>query len=131
MKRIAILLTLFLTGFFVQAQKPDCQSVQTGKFKCTIMIDTIPMVTLIDRQKKVQIEDDEANGIRMELKIRWTSDCSYELYEPKVIKGILPGVSSSQVIYAKIIAVTRDSYTAEVSSNYSEFKAVMEFFRIR
>jgi len=124
MKKIIAIILLLTIGCFVKAQ--DCSKVKSGRFKSVLDLDTAKYITILHRLKNIQTEETNT-GIKMQFKVTWTSDCTYELSNPKVLKGEMEGVSKDQVLYIKIIKVTSTSYTAEVTSNFADQKFVMEF----
>jgi hypothetical protein len=123
MKKIIAVILLLITGCFANAQ--DCSKVKYGKFRMVLDMDTAKFITTLHRLKNIQTEESNT-GIKMQFKVTWTSDCSYELSNPKVLKGEIDGVRNDQILYVKIIKVTSTSYTAEISSNFSDQKFVRE-----
>ena len=107
--------------FFITAGAQKCEDVRLGTFK--IAGDEVnPNESILTRTDKYQFEEVKSKGIKMQFDLKWTSDCSYELSKPRVLKGELPNVSESQVLYVKIIRVTSTDYTAEITSNFADFK---------
>ena len=100
----------------------DCKSVRTGTFRIVAEIDTLKIETIITRTGDYQIEDVPSQGIKMQFEVKWTSGCSYELHKPKILKGNLDNVSEDQILYVKIIKVTPEFYTAELSANFADAK---------
>jgi hypothetical protein len=124
MKIISIVMLLLGLGCFAHAQ--DCSKVKSGKFKSVLEFDTVKYITTLHRMKNIQTEESNT-GVKMQFKVTWTSDCTYELSHPKILKGKIEGVTDDQVLYVKIIKVSATSYTAEVTSNFYDQKMVMEF----
>ena len=124
MREIFIIIFSLTIGFFANSQ--DCSKVRVGKFKSVQEFDSIKYITTLNRMKNIQTEESNT-GLKMQFKVTWTSECSYELSHPKVVKGQLEGVADDQVLYVKIIKVTSTSYTAEVTSNFYDRKLVVEF----
>lgn len=126
-----------LSGFLFFAlagnaqEEKECNKVKTGTFRSAVRVEGREVVSMIYRKKNKQVEENAERGIRMEFVVKWTSPCSYELSEPKVVKGEFPGVSPDQVLYVKILSVTRDTYTAEVSGNFFEGATIMDFMIVK
>lgn len=86
----------------------ECDKFKQGTFK---LDDGQDVYTIIRTQNR-QIENSQRTGGTMEFKIRWMSDCSYILYDPKVIKGDdLP--SGPDTLYCKITSIDGLSYRAK------------------
>ena len=113
------------------SQTNDCNKVKNGTFKSIMGIGEEKEASVIYRKGNKQIEENIANGIKMSFTVKWTSDCTYELSKPKMLKGVLEGVADSQIIYVKIIEVTSEKYTAEVSSNFFDAVAVFSYSIVR
>jgi hypothetical protein len=109
----------------VIACSQDCSSVKFGKFKIIFEADTFKVETIITRTKDIQVEE-ASDGTKMQFHVKWTTPCSYELSKPKVLKGSLEGVSDDQVLFVKILKVTPDFYTAEMTSNFADLKATKD-----
>src|SRR5438128_12151224 len=111
MRTITTILFILFFGSFANAQ--DCSKVKIGKFKSAItMPDSKKYITILHRMQNIQTEESNT-GVKMQFKVTWTSDCSYELSNPKVLKGKMEGVRNDQVLYVKITKVTATSYMAE------------------
>ncbi|MEO7923884.1 MAG: hypothetical protein ABIR30_09410 [Chitinophagaceae bacterium] len=132
MKQFVLLLNFLLVFLAVNAQEEkECKTIRTGTFRSVLNIGGEEFVTMIYRKKDKQVEESTAQGIKMEFDVKWTSPCTYELSKPKVIKGEVPGVSSDQLLYVKILSVTKESYTAEVSSNFFAGTTIFDFTIIK
>ena len=128
MKRFIILaISIILSHFTAVCQEPDCSIVKNGTFKSVLVIDGLEFETIITRENNKQIEDNKAEGIKMAFDVKWTSACTYELSKPRILKGNVPGVTPDQVLYVRITAVTKESYTVEVTSNFFSEKASFDF----
>ncbi|HEV8285844.1 MAG TPA: hypothetical protein VGQ09_16135 [Chitinophagaceae bacterium] len=123
MKIISIIILLIFTSCLVKAQ--DCSKVKYGKFKLVLELDTMKIVTTIERVKNIQSEE-SSTGVKMQFEVKWTSSCSYELSKPKVLKGEMTDVNDQQILYVKILNVTPTYYTAEISSNFADLKLVKD-----
>ena len=123
MRWLFVLLTSLFSFLSVQAQK--CDDIKEGTFKIEAD-DVNPNESILTRTSKHQLEEVKSIGLKLQFDLKWTSDCSYELSNPKVLKGELPNVTDSQVLYVKILKVTSTYYTAEITSNFAEFKMVKD-----
>lgn len=77
-----LLLLIFLTPSIIFADKNDCGKLKEGTFK---LIDN--SVYTIVRTKDKQTENDARTGSVTEFDIKWLSECTYILFNRKVIKG--------------------------------------------
>lgn len=127
MKQLACLVAFFSLCVVSYAQGLNCKKVTTGTFKSVIDAGEEKIVTMIYREKEKQVEECVQAGLKMEFNIKWTSACTYELSNPRILKGSLPGTSASHILYVKITEVYDGGYKAEVSSNFSDVKEVMDF----
>lgn len=130
-KLICISALIFCSLIAIAQDEKDCKKVNTGIFRSELSVEGKNFVTMIYRKKDKQIEENIQMGIKMEFNVKWKSPCSYELSNPKVLKGEVPGVSPAQVLYVKILSVTKDAYTAEVSSNFFEGKTIFDFMIVK
>jgi inosine/xanthosine triphosphate pyrophosphatase family protein len=121
-KLVLVFLAILIT---VIAYSQDCSSVKFGKFKIVFEADTFKVETIITRTKDIQIEE-VSDGTKLQFHVKWTSPCSYELSKPKVLKGNLEHVADDQVLFVKILKVTPDFYTAEMTSNFADVKATKD-----
>ncbi|MBM3416275.1 MAG: hypothetical protein FJY20_07485 [Bacteroidetes bacterium] len=132
MKKIICITGLFFCSLVAVAQEEkDCKKVNTSTFRSELNVDGKNIVTMIYRKKDKQIEENTPMGIKMEFNVRWTTPCSYELSDPKVLKGEVPEVSPEQVLYVNILSVSKEAYTAEVSSNFFEGKTIFDFMIVK
>ena len=127
MKRIISVVVFFMLVSKAFSQFPDCNSVKDGTFKSVVEIDGYKDISFIYRKGDKQIEENKAKGIKMSFEVNWTSECSYELSNPKILKGTMEGVLPSNRVYVKIIKVTSEKYTTEVSSNFFDGVVVFSF----
>ncbi len=61
-----------------------CEGARKGTF---ISIDKITGKTIIQRNDSIQLEENETLGIKYLERIKWINDCSYEVYDIKVMKN--------------------------------------------
>ena len=121
MKYLSLLLSLIA---FANVHAQKCDDIKQGKFRIATN-DNIPE-SILTRTADYQFEDVPSLGIKMQYSLKWTSDCSYELSNGKLIKGELPGFSDNGIVYVKIIKVSSGYYSAEVSSNFNDFKKTVD-----
>ena len=131
MKKLILLAVSTFLLLAVQAQSPECSKVKDGVFTATIEVEGEENVTLITRKGNKQIEENKKKGIKMEFVVKWTSECTYELSKPKVIKGNFPGVEDKQVLFVKITDVQKEFYNADVSSNFFDGVMSSEFVIVK
>lgn len=119
------LFILFATAFsFLSANAQKCDGVKEGTFKIP-GDDVNPNESILTRTAKHQFEEIKSMGLKLQFDLKWTSDCTYELSNPKVLKGDFPAVES-HILYVKIIKVTSSYYTAEITANFADFKLVKD-----
>lgn len=80
MKQIIILVILSI-AFSSEAQSLECKDVQNGKFK---YLDSQSNEVIITRKDSIEIDSCEAINLIIHSKIRWKSDCEYEMTILKV-----------------------------------------------
>ena len=119
MKKIILAIIICVSVINATAQK--CTEVKQGKFRIT-GDETNPNESILTRTAEHQFEEVKSKGLKFQFDIKWTSDCTYELSKPRVIKGDYPYFSDGQVVYVKITKVTSKYYSAEITSNFAEFK---------
>ncbi|QEE51117.1 hypothetical protein FUA48_16505 [Flavobacterium alkalisoli] len=98
----------FLTGMLLLMGSSDCEKFKKGTF---VLDEGNGKAYIITRKKNKQIEEDRGNGVMVEFDLEWTSDCSYKLYNPNVVKGDI-GPILIDTLYCEITDVKGDSYRA-------------------
>lgn len=131
MQKFILLIIVVFVSCVANAQGPSCNKVKNGVFQSVIEIGGERHVTKITRKGNKQTEENEATGLKLEFDVKWTSDCTYELSNLRTIKGNLPGASDKHILWVTITGVTKDSYQADVSSNFTEGKLEMIFSIIK
>jgi len=121
MKKLFLAL-LMMSGFLLTSHAQDCKDIQTGSFK----IANESGEYLITRTNKHQFEEVRSIGLKMQFDLKWTSECSYELSNPKVLEGEGPVVDKTQKVFVRIVEVSDKSYTADVTSNFGDEKITMK-----
>ncbi len=99
------LLFLSLSGFL-----SDCKDFRHGTF---VLDDHVGNVYTIVRKGNIQTEEDNATGHMSEFKIKWVDECSYVLYDRKVIKGVddLPAEFANKPLYCRIIKIQGNTFS--------------------
>ena len=79
MKRTYFFITLIIIGsFFSCRDKLTCKNFRSGKFIYNTKIDNVQF--MIDRSDSIQIETDLKTGLITKTKIKWISDCEFEMH---------------------------------------------------
>lgn len=106
MKTLAILL---LFPFLCQAIEINCDSLKVGLFKLNSEDNSLHTIT---RTKEKQTENISKTGLISEFDIKWTSNCTYLLYNRRVISGKdnIPEGFKIDTLYNEIIEITGDSH---------------------
>jgi len=116
LKKITILVLLFLPAFTSMGQQADCFKFKEGKFR--IADARAGVVTIADRRGGYQTESSETLKAVVRFSITWQDDCSYTLRLDKVIRNENKiNFPSNLEIHVKIIATAGKSYTQEITSS--------------
>jgi hypothetical protein len=126
--RLLFIFILLFTATFMNAQSPDCNKIRTGKFMTILEPGSKKQPTIIQRYADRQVEVGE-DSLTIESKITWTSGCTYELSNTRVLKGTAPDIKVGQILYVTVLDVKDDSFTAKVTANFSSYNAIF-FYRI-
>ena len=79
MKRPYFFITLIIiVSFFSCRDKLICKNFRSGKFIYNTKIDNVQF--MIDRSDSIQIETDLKTGLITKAKIKWISDCEFEMH---------------------------------------------------
>jgi hypothetical protein len=91
------------------AADPDCIRFHTGTFKSNTSVG----IFTITRLKDKQIERMKGSNLVCEFKLKWTSSCSYLLYDKKMLEGIddTPKEFLFDTLYCDIIDVKEKNHT--------------------
>ena len=111
---ISILLTLV-----TNAGAQSCISLHKGKFKIS---DSKSGVTIITRDEKHQIEENQSLNIKIIFSINWIDNCTYELRPQKIIEGGSSYLREGAVITTVITKIKSHGYKAICSTNLSSVK---------
>ena len=79
---ILVLLTFFSLNHYKVNQ--SCQGARKGTFTS---IDEKAGTTIIQRNDSIQLEENKTLGIKYLEKLKWIDDCSYVIYEIKVLES--------------------------------------------
>lgn len=121
----AILTFLSSTSF---AQSLDCKKVQVGKFE---LVSKTSGTTIIERTKNTQTETNETMQLKTSYDLVWTSECSYELKNRKVIEGSSKFIMKpTDVICVEIIKIEGKKLLVKITSNFSDKVAEVEINKI-
>jgi hypothetical protein len=120
-----ILTFLFAFTFLNFTNDPslDCKSIQEGVFNIPIDIEGYEgEYSRLTRTATHQIEYLSIDGSEHSFRVEWIDDCSYKLFDSKLLKGkeTMP-VNASDTLTVKIYNVTKDFYEATVSANFTDF----------
>ncbi len=118
----------FLSIFCMNANQSniDCSALKEGKFKSAIKLeDGSPFTTIITRKKNLQYEEILEYNVKAVFKVQWVSDCTYNLIEPKVIKGRYPALTPDLKLQVTIIGINDDGYRVSITS--SSYEGEKEF----
>jgi len=104
-KLIIILIFPFIANFATT----ECKSVKEGTFK--LKSEDGSLHTIV-RNKNKQTENVGKTGLVSEFDIKWISDCTYLLYNRKVLKGVdnMPAGLKIDTLYNEIIEVDGDKH---------------------
>jgi tetratricopeptide (TPR) repeat protein len=94
-------------------EKLDCSNVKVGKYRIE---DELSGVTLIERTKKYQIEENSKYGYKLKLEVNWVDNCTYTLKPVKDLlnpKNPLP----EMILTCKITEVYEDYYMQTSTSD--------------
>ncbi|PCH98633.1 MAG: hypothetical protein COB85_01105 [Bacteroidetes bacterium] len=98
----------------------DCNTFKTGIFK---LVDY--GVYTIVRSDNKQRENDALTGLISEMDIKWLTDCTYILFNRKVIKGVdkAPPKMNLDTFYNEIIHIDGNRYTVATTFKKLDFTA--------
>jgi hypothetical protein len=105
---------------------PSCNDFHNGSFK---MYDERIGNYYIKRQGSVQIEYSDKTKLRLETKIKWIDDCTFELRMHKVLENpnnidMVPPLKLTN----KIIEVKEKSYVVQTVAEGYDFVLTQEYF---
>ncbi|MBE9577408.1 hypothetical protein [Flavobacterium proteolyticum] len=119
---------LILLSSISFAQSLDCKKMHVGKFE---LVSETSGTTIIERNKNTQTETNKTMNIRTSYDLVWTSECSYELRNRKVLEGTSKFVMKpTDVIRVEIIKIEGKKLTVKITSNFSDKVAEVEISKI-
>ncbi len=96
MKQLIFASVLLFLSVGSYSQDNNCLQYHKGKFTYT---DSANNVILVKRKKKFQVETNQTTGVWINFRIKWISDCEYELEQvgtnSKARKKYNHGISTS------------------------------------
>ena len=125
-----ILLTITgLIFFSFSGPETACRRLHTGKFK---MISKQTGTVYIYRSRNRQVEIDKEAGIRVMYRVEWPDECTYVLFDSKVIKGD-PSMAGNpaDTLTVKITSIAEKSYTVLTTSNFSSLEMESELIILK
>ena len=128
-KRSYIVLICCLSTIVSQAQTLDCQSFRDGTFE---LMSDYGRVYIIERKGDTQIEHDITDDYKIEFKVKWLDDCTYQLSFVKVLfnpKNLDFG-QNSKIVTVKILETKANSYLQETSMEGADLILSNEITRI-
>ena len=109
----------FLSFSYTQAQDLDCQSFRDGTFE---LISDYGRVYVIKRKGDTQIEHDITDDYKIEFKVKWLDNCTYQLNFVKVLSN--PNnhdlSQNPNQVTVKILSTSANSYLQETSMKGQE-----------
>ena len=102
-----------VTAVCVAAQKPrKCKQLKKGTFK--IFNELTGKYALVKRTAKLQVEVTEGTTDSVQMSVRWTGDCEYELLYLSDNFGLVPDehkeFARTTPLQVKILTVNKDYY---------------------
>jgi hypothetical protein len=115
------LLFLLLSFFSNTPGNIDCRNLKEGIFKLESVDGGLHTIV---RTKNKQTENVAITGEVSEYDIKWTSDCSYMLYNRKIIKGVDDMSSDFDIdtLYNEIVDINGDKHKVVSSIKQSDMK---------
>ena len=97
---------ILLLGSSMYAQSPDCKKFKTGKFGYPTMPGKISL-------RRDDVQESYNNGkLEMKWKVKWISDCQYELTCIKMLVDSYP-IAVGDRILSTIVSTDQDCFTHE------------------
>jgi len=121
-----------IAALLLLASCKDCSQLKEGFFK----IETSPGNTFtIDRTLTKQTENNLKSGVISECKIKWTSDCSYILYDRKLLKGFEPSQITDKLrgdtLYNEIISISGNTHKVSCVMKSTGIKAKFTVSKVK
>jgi hypothetical protein len=105
--------------FLISCQK-DCENLKIGTF--TLNGENGTIFTIV-RENNIQTEYSNNSEIAIQYDINWTSNCSYEIFNRKVIGEIDSNIEHSDTLKFEIIKIEGNKHCVK-----SKFKDIEEIY---
>jgi hypothetical protein len=118
-----------LISFLFLQRDVNCKAFKEGTFKANSVDGSIHTIT---RSSDKQTEHVGKTGLISEFDIKWISDCTYILFNRKVIKGKdeWPAELNSDTLYNEIVEVTGDDYKVVSSMKRFDIKVELTLTKV-
>ena len=125
---IRFIILLILPGFCT-AEKITCNNFREGIYKVHGLYGSLNVIV---RTNEKQIETSGKSGIIVEYNIRWTSECTYQLFNRHVISGneIITTISNKDTLYNEIVELNKDWHKIVFTLNGWEPKVEENYFNV-
>jgi len=115
-------------------QSNNCSKIKNGRFFYFAKTDNRKII--VDRTDSVQIETDPKTGESFESKIKWISECNYQLFmnlKPKITSDSPDKQITQAIINIEIISVKSEFYVCKGISivNEKKFEVVDTLFFLK
>lgn len=116
------LIVAFISCSFI-SDKLDCSSVKIGTFRLESVDGSDHILT---RTENNQTENVTKKGLICEFNLEWTSDCTYILFNRRVIKGKdeWPAEINADTLFNEIVEISKDRH--KVVSYMKRFDSKLE-----
>lgn len=106
MRKIALLLSLFLLIIGCYSPERDCERFKTGTFQFNSYLNGELIISTFVRNDSIEI--DQFRGETDTSSVRWINDCEY------IVKNLNPkNMAEEKPLHIKILTTTKNSYTFE------------------
>ena len=121
MERAIGIMALLLSITSGHAQDLDCASVRTGSFLQEIRPGAF---AYYERTEEKQVEIVPKLDLVTHYRIRWTDECTYQLFDKEAVKGKPVRVAQpTDTITVHITAIDSAGFSYEATMNYSDQRA--------
>lgn len=126
-KHLTLALAILLSSIVAKAQSIDCSKFKTGTFKLINQ----DKETIIKRDGNSQFEYYDKATTPTTFSVKWIDDCTYTLRPSKSTFAKYPEIPKNALLTAKIIKVSKSSYTIRATSNFSDKVAIYEIIKLK
>ena len=125
---IRFIILIMLPGF-CSAKKITCNDIRNGIYKEHGLNGSL---NIIVRTNEKQTETSGKSGIIVEYNIRWTSECTYLLFNRHVISGneIITTISNKDTLYNEVTELNKDWHKIVFTLNGWEPKVERNYFNV-